>query len=265
MLLDVESNEDLDLVKNSLKELLSREWTSYGAKKHEVDKEKIMELLDKFRELGIFQFIRETTSVDSLIINEIIGENLLPGIIATTAMLGLDYPATLGVNYVPEADKAEVIITPKGEAYKNEVELKEIESPDPSVKIYKIINGNWRKSNVDFQKAILMASAQIVGHGIACMKETIDYSKNRIAFGKPIGSYQTIKHRIVDDTISLELVRSRYLTSLSEPENILKHAYKKAFKSILDSIQIHGGIGFTSDLDLHLHLKRIIMLEKIFL
>ena len=107
-----------------------------------------------------------------------------------------------------------------------------------------------------------MVSAQIIGHGMACMKETIEYSKNRTTFGKLIGSYQAIKHRIVDDVIGLELVRSRYLYNPSNYLSIFNHAYKKALKAILDSIQIHGGIGFTTDLDLHLHLKRVILLQK---
>ncbi|MEM0122714.1 MAG: acyl-CoA dehydrogenase, partial [Saccharolobus sp.] len=52
---------------------------------------------------------------------------------------------------------------------------------------------------------------------------------------------------------------------LYNPSNylsIFNHAYKKALKAILDSIQIHGGIDFTTDLDLHLHLKRVILLQK---
>lgn len=264
LLLDVESNEDLELIKSSLNELLIREWSSFGAKKHEVSREKILDLFNKFKELGVFQFIRETSLTNALIINELLGENLLPGIIATTAMLGVESPATLGFNYVPEADKAEIILSPKGIAYKDEVELIEVESPDPSIKMFKIINGNWKASDLDFNKAMLMASAQIIGHGIACMKEAIEYAKTRTTFGKPIGSYQAIKHRIVDDVISLELVRSRYLSNPKDVQSIFKHAYRKALKSILDSIQIHGGIGFTADLDLHLHLKRVIALEKIF-
>ncbi|MEM0363301.1 MAG: acyl-CoA dehydrogenase family protein [Sulfolobaceae archaeon] len=259
MLLDVESNEDLDLIKNALNELLSREWR--GVKKHEVSNEEIMNLFNKMKDLGIFQFIRETSLTNALIINELIGFNLLPGIISTTAMIGFDYPVSVGVNYVIEADKAKAIITPKGIA--NNAKLVEVSSPDPSVKVYKILDADWSSSNVDFNKILLMASAQIIGHGMACMKETIEYSKNRTTFGKPIGSYQAIKHKIVDDVIGLELVRSRYLYNPSNYLSIFNHAYKKALKAILDSIQIHGGIGFTTDLDLHLHLKRVILLQKI--
>ncbi|AAK41407.1 acyl-CoA dehydrogenase [Saccharolobus solfataricus] len=264
MLLDVETNEDLELIKNSFNEFLSREWNKYGSKKHEVSRDKIMEVFGKVKDLGIFQFIRETGLTNALLLNEIIGENLLPGIVAFSSMLGVDYLVSVGVNYVAEVDKAEAIVTPKGISNKNDVDVEEIESPDPSVRVYKIIEGEWRKSDFDFNKVILLASAQIIGHATAVLKETVEYSKNRIAFGKPIGSYQAIKHRIVDDALRIELVRSRYLVNPTSPERIFKHAYKKAFKAILNSIQSHGGIGFTADLDLHLHLKRVILLGKLF-
>jgi hypothetical protein len=264
LILDVETNEDLELVKNSFGEFLIREWSKYGAKKHEVSRDKIMETFSKVKDLGIFQFIKETSLTNALLINEIIGENLLPGIIAFSSMLGVDYPVSVGVNYVAEVDKAEVIVTPKGISNKNDVSVEEIESPDPSVRAYKINEGKWRQSDVDFNKVILLASAQIIGHATAVLKETVEYSKNRIAFGKPIGSYQAIKHRIVDDALGIELVRSRYLANPTDPIRIFKHAYKKAFKTILNSIQSHGGIGFTADLDLHLHLKRVVLLEKLF-
>ncbi|QXJ29459.1 hypothetical protein J5U23_02328 [Saccharolobus shibatae B12] len=264
MLLDVETNEDLELVRNSLNEFLSREWNKYGAKKHEVSRDKILEIFNKVRDLGIFQFIKETSLTNALLINEIIGENFLPGIVAFSSMLGVDYPISVGINYVAEVDKAEVIVTPKGISDKNNVSVEEIESPDPSVRVYKVIDGKWRQSDVDFDKVILLASAQVIGHATAVLKETVEYSKNRVAFGKPIGSYQAIKHRIVDDALGIELVRSRYLVNPTSPVRIFKHAYTRAFKAILNSIQSHGGIGFTADLDLHLHLKRVVLLEKLF-
>ncbi|AAY80428.1 acyl-CoA dehydrogenase family protein [Sulfolobus acidocaldarius] len=264
MLLDVESNEEFSLIRNSLGEFLDREWKTLGAKKDKVSDNKVKEIFEKIKDLGIFQLIKENR-VYGLLINEILGENLLPGIVSTTAMLGLDYPVTIGVNYVPEADKAEMIITPRGIAKRDEVELKEVESPDPTLRIYKVNGGNWKKLELDFNRAVIMASAQIIGHGLATMKQIVEYAKNRVAFGKPIGSYQAIKHRVVDDVIGLELVRSRYiLGNIENPYNLLNHAYRKAFRAALDSIQFHGGIGFTSDLDLHLHLKRIIALQKIF-
>ncbi|BFH73103.1 acyl-CoA dehydrogenase family protein [Sulfurisphaera javensis] len=262
MLLNVEENEDVNLIINSFKELLDREWNILGNKKHEATKEKVQDLFYKIKDLGIFQFLKENSNIYSFLINEVIGQNLLPGIIATTAISRRDSPTTIGVKYVPEIDKAEFVITPYGIAKVSDVEYIEVKSPDPSVKMYKIISGKWEKKE-DFNLILLNASSQVIGHGIYCLTKAIEYAKNRVAFGKPIGSYEAIKHKIVDDAIGLELARSRYLANVGEPESVFEYSFKKSFKAILDSIQVHGGIGFTTDLDLHLHLKRIIMIQKI--
>ena len=262
MLLNVEQNEDLTLILDSVKELLNREWEKYGTKKHEVEKDKIMDLFYKLKDIGLFEFLKSTSEENVLLINEALAQYFLPGIVATTMIALSDVPTTVGTNYVPELDKAEFVVTPNGIAKASDIEAVEVKSPDPSVKLYKIISGKWEKSD-KFNHVYINAAAQIVGHGIRCLNESIEYAKTRIAFGKPIGSYQAIKHKIVDDAIGLELARSRYLVNRTSTPEILEYSFNKSFRAILDSIQIHGGIGYTTDLDLHLHLKRIIMLKKI--
>ena len=262
MLLDLEQNEDLTLVLDSVKELLNREWEKYGNRKHEVEKEKIMDLFYKLKDIGLFDFLKSASKENVLVISEVLAQYFLPGIVSTT-MIGLsDVPTTIGINYVPELDKAELVITPKGVSKASDIEATEVKSPDPSVKLYKIISGKWEKIN-EFDHVYTNASAQIIGHGIHCLNESVEYAKNRVTFGKPIGSYQAIKHKIVNDAIGLELARSRYLVNKNGTAKILEYSFNKSFRAILDSIQIHGGIGFTMDMDLHIHLKRIIMLKKI--
>ena len=262
MLLNVEQNEDLTLILDSVKELLNREWEKYGSKKHEVEKDKIMDLFYKLKDLGLFDFLKSTSEENILMTNETLAQYFPPGIVATTMIALSDVPTTVGITYVPELDKAELVITPSGVAKASDIEAVEVKSPDPSVRLYKIISGKWEKTN-KFSSVYINAAAQIIGHGIRCLNESVEYSKTRITFGKPIGSYQAIKHKIVDDAIGLELARSRYLINKDSTPEILEYSFNKSFRAILDSIQIHGGIGYTSDVDLHLHLKRIIMLKKI--
>lgn len=252
MLLDLEVNDvDLQLVLSSLSEAVSR----YKGKKSD------LEFFNELKNIGLFDFIKSTSKVNALLVQEFIGESLLPTIVATSALVSSDVPASVGVKYFPDADKAELLVSPQGVARRDEVKLVEVKSPDPAIRMFKVEQGEFKASEYNFEDAKLFASAQMVGHGIACMKSSISYANTRIAFGKPIGSYQAIKHKIVDDVIGLELVRSRYLTG---ERNVFNHAFRKAFKAALDSIQIHGGIGFTADLDLHLHLKRILVLQKVF-
>ncbi|BFI75650.1 acyl-CoA dehydrogenase family protein [Sulfurisphaera ohwakuensis] len=260
MLLHVEEDEDIKLIVDSLKELLDREWNVLGSKKHEVNSGKILDLFYKLKDLGVFEFLESSSILQSVLINEFVGENLLPGIIATTFMAKKDVPTSVGINYAPELDKAEYVVTPKGIAKVSEVEYVEIKSPDPSVRVYKILSGKWSPYD-NFNFVFLNASAQMLGHGTYCLNKTIEYAKTRIAFGKPIGSYQAIKHKLVDDAIGLELARSRYLVD-TDPSSF-EYSFKKSFRAILDSIQVHGGIGFTTDLDLHFHLKRVVLINKI--
>ncbi|AWR98062.1 acyl-CoA dehydrogenase [Acidianus sulfidivorans JP7] len=266
MLLDLESNydEDLQLVLTSFSDVIKKYKNEMNNSNKEKKTDYYLPLFNEIKNLGFFEYMKNTSITNSLLIHEFIGENLLPIIISTSALLNSENPATIGVNYFPDADKAEIIVTPKGVINREEAKLVEVESPDPSVRMFKLNNKEDVKlsNEYDFEKIRLLASAQVIGSGFACMKSAIEYSNSRIAFGKPIGSYEAIKHKIVDDVIGLELARSRYLVGDSDSSKIFQHAFKKSYRAILDSIQIHGGMGFTADLDLHLHLKRILILQK---
>lgn len=94
-----------------------------------------------------------------------------------------------------------------------------------------------------------------------------DYAKIREQFGQPIGRFQAIKHRLADLKVTLETARalSHYAawTVEHESEDCAETVYSaKAFladsyiKIAAESVQIHGGIGFTEELDCHLYVKR---------
>jgi alkylation response protein AidB-like acyl-CoA dehydrogenase len=96
---------------------------------------------------------------------------------------------------------------------------------------------------------------------------TTEYAKIRIAFGKPIGSYQGVKHRAADMLVESENAKSlTYYAAWAVDENVpeapLAASMAKAYASdagwrVPDaSIQVHGGIGFTWEHDLHFFLKR---------
>ena len=114
--------------------------------------------------------------------------------------------------------------------------------------------------------AILMAFEQVAGADV-CLATATDYAKTRYAFGRPIGSYQAIKHRLADMYVNNELARSNAYYgawALSTGSHDLPvaaasarisatHAFDFAAK---ESIEIHGGIGFTWEADCHLFYKR---------
>lgn len=107
-------------------------------------------------------------------------------------------------------------------------------------------------------------AAECVGGAQACLDMTLEYTMQRVQFGRPIASFQAIKHRSADMFIQIEAARSAvYAAALAEPSEKVKLALiAKAYASdaFFDvaghAIQLHGGIGFTWEYPLHYFFKR---------
>jgi alkylation response protein AidB-like acyl-CoA dehydrogenase len=110
-------------------------------------------------------------------------------------------------------------------------------------------------------------AVESVGAAARCLDETVSYLKERVQFGRPIGSFQALKHRCADLATELEAARSTayYATWAVDgaPEELpvvapLAEAVAgAAFLHVAaEAIQMHGGIGFTWEHDAHMYLKR---------
>jgi alkylation response protein AidB-like acyl-CoA dehydrogenase len=110
-------------------------------------------------------------------------------------------------------------------------------------------------------------AAEQVGGAERCLTFTTEYAKQRHQFGRPIGSFQAIKHRLADMMVLVEASKSAVYyagcTAAEAPEQLAEAAaVAKAFcadaffKCAGDAIQLHGGIGFTWEHDAHLFFKR---------
>ncbi|WP_404314688.1 acyl-CoA dehydrogenase family protein [Prescottella equi] len=115
--------------------------------------------------------------------------------------------------------------------------------------------------------AIVALSAEQVGAAERCMQMTVDYSKDRVQFGRAIGSFQALKHRMADLYFLVETARSASYAavhSLSEglptaaADALVAKAYcSEALLAVTgDAIQLHGGIAITWEHDAHLFFKR---------
>lgn len=113
----------------------------------------------------------------------------------------------------------------------------------------------------------IIASAEALGGAQKCLDETVGYAKERVQFGRPIGSFQAYKHRLADMMIEIEQARSAVYWAAccvdeDAPEQAMAlHAAKSFcadtyFRCAGDMIQLHGGIGFTWEHDAHLYFKR---------
>jgi alkylation response protein AidB-like acyl-CoA dehydrogenase len=123
--------------------------------------------------------------------------------------------------------------------------------------------------------AVVALANEMVGGSQALLDSAVAYANLRVQFGRPIGSFQAIKHKCADMLLDLELAKSAaYYAAQAEAEgdaqapslaSLAKAAASDAYMRIAaNTIQIHGGIGFTWDHDTHLWFKRAKSSEVLF-
>ena len=110
-------------------------------------------------------------------------------------------------------------------------------------------------------------SAEMLGCADTVMRLAVEYAKERKQFDKPIGSFQAVKHRCADMLVDVEGMRSAayhaaWALGAGDPDASVASSTAKIWCSDAglrvaeSSLQVHGGIGFTWESDVHLHLKR---------
>ncbi len=123
------------------------------------------------------------------------------------------------------------------------------------------------------QAGWVIAAAEGLGVAQASLERTVAYAKERVQFGRPIGSFQAYKHRLADMMIEIEQARSAVywaacaVDEQSDEATIALHSAKSfaadtAFMCAGNMIQLHGGIGFTWEHDAHLYFKRARALQS---
>jgi alkylation response protein AidB-like acyl-CoA dehydrogenase len=112
-----------------------------------------------------------------------------------------------------------------------------------------------------------LLAADLLGSADASLEMTTQYATERVQFGKPIGSFQAVSHRLANTLVDVEIGRSLlYAACLALDERrdnaaALVSAAKAwlsdtAVSAAESALQIHGGVGFTWEYDVHLHLRR---------
>ena len=124
----------------------------------------------------------------------------------------------------------------------------------------------WAPLQKTLQRASIALAAEQVGGAMECLDQTVAYAKERVQFGRPIGSFQAVKHKCADMMVEAEAAKSAAYyaacvadedsNELSEAASMAKSFCSEAFFHCAgDMIQLHGGIGFTWELDAHLYFK----------
>jgi len=118
-----------------------------------------------------------------------------------------------------------------------------------------------------FDRGALAAAAQLVGLARRMLALTVEYVQVRTQFGRPIGSFQAVKHHLAGALVAIELAapcvhRAAYAIAHAEPDRATHVSLAKARASEAAlgagraALQCHGAIGYSFEHDLHLYLKR---------
>ena len=128
--------------------------------------------------------------------------------------------------------------------------------------------------NEAFKSAITLLCAEAVGAMEVLLDATVQYSKDREQFDKPIGSFQSLKHSIVDMFIALESSSAVLMGTAALVEvgsctdrdiSILKAQIGEAGRYIgQQAVQVHGGMGMTDEVTIGYYLKRLLAIDAIF-
>lgn len=129
------------------------------------------------------------------------------------------------------------------------------------------VGSGWNTLSEIIDCGKVMLAGEMMGGAQKVLEMTVDYAKVRVQFGRPIGSFQAVQHKCANMMIDVEGARSaayyaswavsNQVAEASLAAALAKAAASDAFRRVsAEGIQLHGGIGFTWDHDMHLYFKR---------
>lgn len=224
----------------------------------------------KLADLGVTTLGSDAEPIDVVVAMEAIGYHALPGpAIETVAVLPavLD-GALLGTVAIPphvpfavDADVADRVFVVHGGVLSTAEINGMAESVDPCRRLFEV-TAVQEIGPLDggFERGVLACSAQLLGAGRALLARSVEYVKQRTQFGKPIGSYQAVKHQLADVHVGLELARPLvYGAAIGEVDVSAAKvaAGDAAYRAARAALQVHGAIGYTVENDLSLWLTKV--------
>jgi alkylation response protein AidB-like acyl-CoA dehydrogenase len=150
-----------------------------------------------------------------------------------------------------------------------------LELADTPARLVGTEGGGWKTLSTVLDLAAVGLAAEQVGGAQKVLDMSVEYAKVRIQFGRPIGSFQAIKHKCADMLLEVESAKSAAYYGMwcaSEMNDELPSVASLAkaycseayFHAAAENIQIHGGIGFTWEHPAHLYFKRAKSSELLF-
>ncbi|NLU70912.1 acyl-CoA dehydrogenase family protein [Streptomyces sp. HNM0574] len=118
------------------------------------------------------------------------------------------------------------------------------------------------------REAAVLTAAQQLGSAGRTVETAVEHARHREQFGSPVGAFQAVKHLCAEMLVRLETARAAvYAAAVTGTESDCATAKlladEAAVRNARDCLQVHGGMGFTWEADVHLHLKRAWVLERV--
>ena len=144
----------------------------------------------------------------------------------------------------------------------------------PADNVLGVVDAGFSVLDATIDDATLAVCAEAVGIMQAMKDKTVEYAKNRVQFGVPIGSFQALQHRMVDMLMECEQTQSLLMwATMVNAENAdeakraisaIKYQVGTAGRKIgEEAVQMHGGMGVTWELDIAHYFKRLIAIGQI--
>jgi alkylation response protein AidB-like acyl-CoA dehydrogenase len=210
----------------------------------------------------------------------------LPPIAAGQALVAVGHGAS---PYVTDADRADLLLLPHGEEVHaldpSEVRVTRQPGNDPSRRLFRVDWTPGPKTRVAsaepgrelwaaaLDRGALACAAQQLGVTDRLVTLAVEYAEQRHQFGKPIGSFQAVKHMLANVKVMLEYARpavhrAAWSVARAVPERGLHASMAKvlasdaALHAARVALQVHGAIGYTWEQDLHIWMRRAWSLEQ---
>ena len=243
----------------------------------------------KLTDLGVSGLLADDYRIEHVIAMEALGKHAVPGpwieSAAYLATCSETAEATAGGSmatvavpphtpYALDADVAELVF----DASLNPAEVDErVKSIDPVRRLFRVRAVEVPRSGLEtpsavsaaaFDTAALAAAAQLLGGGERMLADSVTYVTQRTQFGRPIGSYQAIKHALADVRIALDFARPLVYAAALHPLETTHERQRDvsaakvaagdaAYRAARTALQVHAAIGYTQEHDLSLWLLRV--------
>lgn len=224
---------------------------------------------------------------DAAVVLEELGKALVPTplfgtTLAELALLAADQPDTdaldglaegtrLGAvvfdaGYVVNGDVADVVIAADGARLTRWTSFtaNRVDTMDPTRRLARVEPQDTTDIGTDpglADTAAILLAAEQIGAASRCLDLTVQYTKDRVQFGRPIGSFQALKHRMADLYVAVQSARAVVDDAIARPSptsaSLARVSASEAFSKVAaEAVQMHGGIAITWEHDIQLYFKR---------